>query len=60
MKKTVQELRKAVEKEIKDHKNWCSPRCDTFLPQAYREARLISGYSATRVKKDYDMCHVFR
>ncbi|MDO8676263.1 MAG: hypothetical protein Q7K16_01280 [Candidatus Azambacteria bacterium] len=60
MSKGVQELREAVEKEIKNHLIWCSPRCDTFLPQAYREERMIRGHSAASVQKDYDMCHAFR
>lgn len=53
-------LRSQVELEIKAHSQWCSPRCQTFLPQAYREARLINGYSRQVVQKDYDLCHIFR
>lgn len=55
-----EKLRKLVEKEIKNHLRWCSPSCQTFLPQAYREARLASGYSAETVQEDYDLCHAFR
>lgn len=47
-----------VEQEIKDHSLWCSDRCQTFLPSAYREMR--EKYSAEEVQSDYDLCHVFR
>lgn len=48
----------AVEREIADHPNWCSPRCRMFHPQAYREKR--QRYNAATVQGDYDLCHVFR
>jgi hypothetical protein len=33
--------RTQINQEIKDHgKTWCSKDCPTFLPDAYREARL--------------------
>lgn len=60
---TIEELRKRVEEEIKDHPKWCGPNCkpgNTFLPDAYREARLVHGYSAKTVQDDYDLCHIFR
>jgi len=53
------ELRKIVEQEIKDHHIWCGPKCQTFLPSAYRQARL-NGATAKSVQGDYDSCHVFR
>ncbi len=52
-----------VEQEIKDYPKWCSLGCkvgDTFLPEAYREARLVHGYSAKTLQNDYDLCHIFR
>ncbi len=60
MAQSIKELREQVEKEINDHKNWCSSNCDTFLPQCYRSHRIIDGMSAKQVQKDYDLCHVFR
>ncbi len=62
-RKVSKQLLKEVEQEIKDHPKWCSPGCkvgDTFLPEAYREARLVHGYSTKTVQNDYDLCHIFR
>ncbi len=47
-----------VEQEIKEHAQWCHERCETFLPDAYREAR--ERHSAHSVQRDYDMCHIWR
>ncbi len=48
-----------IEQEITDHgKTWCSPRCQTFLPDEYREKR--REYSAAIVQHDYDLCHIWR
>jgi len=61
--KVSQKLLGEVEQEIKDHPKWCSPKCkpgNTFLPETYREARLVHGYSAKTVQHDYDLCHIFR
>jgi hypothetical protein len=52
--------RQTVEQEIKDHPNWCSKTCQTFLPDAYRHHRLVDGDSAKTVQNDYDLCHIFR
>jgi hypothetical protein len=60
---TPEQLRRTVEKEIRDHPKWCHPKCkhgDTFLPEAYREARLVHGYGAKIVQHDYDLCHISR
>lgn len=60
---SIAELRKQVEREIADHPNWCGPNCkvgNTFLPDAYREARLVYGVSAKALQDDYDSCHIFR
>ena len=56
----IKELRAAVEEEIKNHQEWCSPECQTFLPDAYRKARIVYGDSAEKVQRDYDLCHVWR
>ena len=56
---TLKPLKEKIEQEIENHPNWCSPRCQTFLPNAYREARL-RGTSAEQVQEDYDLCHMFR
>jgi hypothetical protein len=56
----ARELDKDVRREISDHFKWCSPECDTFLPEAYRRARIALGCSAEEVQNDYDLCHIFR
>jgi hypothetical protein len=49
-----------IDDEIENHgKTWCSSDCQTFLPDAYREARL-DGETAKQVQGDYDSCHVWR
>lgn len=53
-------LRDEVEQEIRDHPQWCSPSCPTFLADAYRRLRLVEGYSKETVQGDYDLCHVCR
>ena len=58
--RTVQNLQKKVEKEIKNHPKWCSPKCRRFLPEAYREARIKNRYGKKTVQGDYDLCHMFR
>lgn len=60
---SLEKLRAKVESEIKDHPKWCHRDCrpgNTFLPDAYREARLVHGYSAKTVQDDYDLCHIYR
>lgn len=63
LEETFQRLRKdlleRIDKEIKDHPNWCGPNCDTFLKQVYRDRRL-KGDSAKSLQNDYDSCHIFR
>lgn len=58
--KLSKKLLQAVEKEINNHSKWCSPNCNTFLPQEYREKRIVSGYDAKTVQNNYDFCHIFR
>lgn len=55
-----EKLREKVEKEIREHPQWCSPNCQTFLPEEYRKARLAFDYKAKAVQEDYDLCHAFR
>ncbi len=50
--------RAPIEQEVLDHPTWCSDRCQTFLPGAYREKRQC--YSAETVQRDYDLCHIWR
>lgn len=50
---------KKIDEEIRNHKKWCSKKCDEFLPEAYRSARL-QGLSAKMVQKNDDLCHIFR
>ncbi len=57
---TLDDLRNKVEEEIKEHPSWCGKDCQTFLPDAYREARIQNGYSAETVQRDYDLCHIWR
>lgn len=58
---TIKELRAAVEQEVGDHgKGWCSPNCQYFSSSAYREMRIVHGYSKEVVQKEYDFCHACR
>lgn len=54
------DLREQVEQEIRDHDRWCGGSDSTFLPDAYRHARLVRGYSKEQVQSNYDLCHIFR
>ncbi len=47
-----------IDAEIADHKNWCGNRCPAFIPSAYREAR--ERYPKDVVRKNYDLCHIWR
>lgn len=53
-------LRKEVEEEIRDHLNWCSKNCQTFLPGKYRTRRLFDGVSKESLQEKYDSCHAWR
>lgn len=54
-------LKNLVQKEIEDHEFWCRDlHCQTFRPELYRAARIISGMSREAVQKDYYLCHSFR
>jgi hypothetical protein len=54
-----QHLRMDIEREILAHgKTWCTWICKSFLPNAYRDARL--RYGPDEVQRDYDMCHIWR
>jgi hypothetical protein len=46
-----------VEKEIRDHPNWCSKDCELFLRDAYRIQRLIKKRDKKDVQNDYNSCH---
>ena len=54
----VTEKEKAIEAEIKEHKEWCSPTCQTFLPSEYREARQTR--TKEQCQRDYDLVHIWR
>jgi hypothetical protein len=48
-----------IEQEITNHGvTWCSPTCQTFLPEEYRLKR--ERYEAGTVQSDYDLCHAWR
>lgn len=57
----LESLKEQIEQEIKDHQRWCSPNCETFLPHAYREARLDHPeLGPEHVQNDHDLCHIWR
>lgn len=58
-RRLIKKLDKKIGEEIRKHKDWCSPKCSTFLPDAYRKARQ-DGYGAREVQKNYDACHIWR
>jgi|GEM_PF-5288051 len=53
-------MEEQVKQEILDHAKWCSPNCLIFIPESYREARLVAGRAAEDVQRDYDSCHMWR
>jgi hypothetical protein len=53
-------LKKQVELEIKNHSKWCGPNCQTFLPEVYRQRRIMNDATAESLQNDYDSCHIFR
>lgn len=54
-------LQKVVESEVQAHGvSWCSPRCQTFLPEEYRRKRIIDRATAQQLQHDYDRVHIWR
>jgi len=50
-------LRERVEKEIREHPNWCKKDCITFNPSIYRKARIDQKLDRILVQKDKFLCH---
>lgn len=59
LRRIIKKLDKKIDTEITEHKNWCSSKCSTFLPDEYRKLRQ-KGYGAREVQKNYDICHIWR
>lgn len=50
-------LRERVEKEIREHHNWCKKACITFNSSMYRKTRIDQKLDKAIVQKDKSLCH---